>query len=110
MPRADRLYEIVFDAAAQRDLKNIFDYIASRAGPVIAANFVTELYQHCLQLEHMPERGTRRDELRPGLRTNGYRRRATILFEVDHRHSRVVILGAYYGGRSYEDDFRDEND
>jgi len=31
----------------------------------------------------MPERGTKRDDLRLGLRTVGFRRRAMILFEID---------------------------
>lgn len=108
MPPVDRLYEVVFDRAAQQDLKAIFDYIENRAGSTIAEGFTTKLYQHCRQLEHAPERGTRRDELRRGLRTLGYRRRATILFEVDHKDRRVVILGIYYDGRNYEDEFRDE--
>lgn len=110
MPRADKLYEVVFDRAARQDLKDIFDYIAARAGSAIAQSFATKLYQHCVKLEHMPQGGTRRDELRRGLRTIGYRRRATILFEVDHERSQVIILGVYYGGRNYQDDFSDEGD
>jgi hypothetical protein len=51
----------------------------------------------------MPERGTKRDDLRPKLRTVGFRRRATILFEVDFAVRRVVIHGVYYAGRSFED-------
>jgi toxin ParE1/3/4 len=96
---ADRLYEIIFDRAAQQDLISIFEYIEDRAGPAIAGNFTTKLYQHCRKLEHTPERGTRRDDLRRGLRTIGYRRRAT-----------VIVLGIYYGGRNYEDDFADAED
>jgi toxin ParE1/3/4 len=107
---ADRLYEIIFDRAAQQDLISIFEYIEDRAGPAIAGNFTTKLYQHCRKLEHTPERGTRRDDLRRGLRTIGYRRRATILFEVDHAQHHVIILGIYYGGRNYEDDFADAED
>jgi hypothetical protein len=49
------------------------------------------------------------------LRTVGFRRRATILFEVDHKKRQVVIHGIYYGGRSFEsaadgDDPPDESD
>jgi toxin ParE1/3/4 len=110
VPPADRLYEVVFDRAARQDLKDIFDYISDRSSPAVAERFTKSLFEHCARLEHMPERGTRRDELRRGLRTVGYRRRATILFEVDHERSQVVILGIYYGGRSYQDDFADEAD
>jgi len=110
VPSAGRLYEVIFDRAAQQDLKAIFDHIESRAGPTIAENFTTKLYQHCRKLELVPERGTRRDELRRGLRTMGYRRRATILFEVDHKSHRVVILGIYYSGRNYQNDFSEDTE
>jgi len=109
VPPADRLYEVIFDRAARQDLKDIYDYIASRANSAIAERFATNLYQHCIKLEHVPERGTRRDDLRGGLRTIGYRRRATILFQVDRERRQVVILGIYYGGRNFEDDFGEES-
>jgi toxin ParE1/3/4 len=110
VPRPDRLYEVIFDRAARQDLKDIFDYVSDRASPAVAEGFTTKLYEHCVKLERMPERGTRRDEMRRGLRTIGYRRRATILFEVDHERSEVIILGIYYGGRNYQDDFSEEGD
>jgi toxin ParE1/3/4 len=95
-------YELILDPNAREDLKEIFDYILERAGARAAAGFVTKLYDHCLTLRDVPEKGTRRDDLRPGLRTLGYRRRATILFHVDHSHRTVIILGVYYGGRDFE--------
>lgn len=105
MPRSGDLYEVVFDRAAMADLNVIFDYVEDRAGPAIATNFVNKLYDFCQRLEHTPERGTKRDEVRAGLRSIGYRRRATILFEVDRRQHRVIIVGIYYGGRNDETDF-----
>ena len=105
MPRSDNSYEVVFDRAAMADLSVVFDYVEDRAGPAIATNFVNKLYDFCRRLEHTPERGTKRDEVRAGLRSIGYRRHATILFEVDHRRHRVIIVGIYYGGRNYEADF-----
>ena len=105
---AGQIHEVVFDRAATADLNEIYDYLEGRAGPSIAANFVNRLQEFCFRLEHAPERGTKHDELRPGLRTIGFRRRATILFEVDDRRRRVVIVGIYYGGRNYTDDFADE--
>jgi plasmid stabilization system protein ParE len=100
----------VFDPAARRDLSNVFDYVSARASAAIAERFTTQLYQHCLGLGRTPERGTRRDELRPGLRTVGYRRRATIVFQVIRPKRTVVVLGVYYGGRNYADDFASEID
>ncbi len=43
------------------------------------------------------ERGTLRDDIRPGLRTVGFERRMTIAFHVESK--RVVIDRVLYAGR-----------
>ena len=53
-------------------------------------------------MSEFPHRGTRRDDVRAGLRITHYRRRAAIAFSVDESALRVTILGVYYGGRDYE--------
>jgi toxin ParE1/3/4 len=45
-------------------------------------------------------RGRARDDIRPGLRTIGYRRRVIIAFAVIGQD--VLIVGVFYGGRDYE--------
>jgi toxin ParE1/3/4 len=95
-------WRVVFSDAAQADLAAIQDYISERAGPAIATRFVESIVAYCLNLATMPERGTRREDLRPRLRTVGYRRRATIVFEVDHAQHRVAIHGVLYAGRQFE--------
>jgi toxin ParE1/3/4 len=95
-------YTVIFSAAAEADLFAIYDYIAERAGGAIALRFVESIEAYCLGFATMPERGMRRDDLRPGLRTVGFRRRATILFEVDRNTRRVVVHGVYYAGRSLQ--------
>jgi toxin ParE1/3/4 len=105
VPQPDQTYEVLFDRAAAAELTEIFNYVEDRAGTAIATNFVNKLHDFCRRLEQTPERGTKRDDLRAGLRTIGYRRRATVLFEVDHARHRVVIVGIYYAGRNYESDF-----
>jgi toxin ParE1/3/4 len=47
-------------------------------------------------------RGTLREDVRPGLRTIGFRRRATIAFAVEG--DTVTILGIFHGGQDYEAD------
>jgi toxin ParE1/3/4 len=42
----------------------------------------------------------RRDDIRPGLRTIGFERRATIAFQV--KRAEVVIVRIFYGGQDYE--------
>lgn len=95
-------YAVILSTAAETDLFAIYDYIAERAGGAIALRFVEAIETYCLGFANMPERGTKRDDLRPGLRTVGFHRRATILFEIDHNARRVVIHGVYYAGRSLE--------
>ena len=95
-------YTVVFSGPAEADLFAIYDYIAERAGGAIALRFVESIEAYCLGFAHMPERGTKRDDLRLGLRTVGFRRRAMILFEIDRTARRVVIHGVYYAGRSVE--------
>jgi toxin ParE1/3/4 len=93
-------FRVVFSASAKADLFAIYDYIAERAGATIALRFVESIEIYCRGFETLPERGARRDDLRPGLRTVGFRRRATILFEVERATRQVVIHGIYFGGRS----------
>jgi toxin ParE1/3/4 len=95
-------FTVGFSASAKADLFAIYDYIAERAGAEIALRFVESIEAYCLGFENMPERGTKRDALRPGLRTAGFKRRVTVLFEVDRAARRVVIHGIYYAGRSFE--------
>jgi toxin ParE1/3/4 len=89
-----------FAPAAERDLSQLLDYIAAAATPTIAGRFVDELIAHCESFATFPDRGSPRDDIRPGLRTTGFRGRVVIAFAaIDDA---VVILGIYYGGRDYE--------
>jgi len=47
-----------------------------------------------------PYIGVARDDLRPGLRTIGFRRRVVIAFAVTEEA--VEVLGVFYGGSDYE--------
>ncbi len=95
-------FEVRFTAAAIDDLTAIFDFIAERASVHTAKAFVERLQAACAALATAPLRGTARDDLRPGLRTFGVERRATILFTVDEPRARTVILGVFYRGRDVE--------
>jgi len=73
------------------------NYLGERFYPENAAKFVRRLALKCIALGSLPEQGQRRDDIRPGVRTTGFERRVTILFEV--REHEVIILDLYYGGR-----------
>jgi toxin ParE1/3/4 len=55
-------------------------------------------------LAAFPERGRRRDDILPGLRSIGFERRATIAFRV--LKTRVEIVSIAYGGRDFESGLR----
>ena len=62
-----------------------------------AENYVDRIEQFVLGFHIFSERGTRRDDLGPGVRIIGLERRATVVFRVEDET--VEILHIAYGGR-----------
>lgn len=91
---------IVFTPEAQDDLFGLYDYIADHSSPERAMRYLDRIEKSCLSLVTLPERGTRRDDLRPGLRVMGFEHRVLIAFRVSAES--VAILRILYGGRSAE--------
>jgi toxin ParE1/3/4 len=76
-----------------------------------AEEFVGRIVADCLSLESFPERGSKRDDVRPNLRTKGYARRVTIAFSVNAETTVVAIHGVFYGGQDFEQLLREtDND
>lgn len=92
--------EVSFRPAAEADLFRLYEYIVEEAGRQVAGEYIERIEEACLSLGLSPERGTRRDDIRPGLRTMGFERRATIVFQV--RKADVVIVRIFYGGQDFE--------
>jgi toxin ParE1/3/4 len=92
--------EARFRPLAEADLLELYDYIARHAGRTVAGGYIDRIEAACMALETFPERGTRRDDIYPGLRTMGFERRATIVFRIVA--SEVTIIRIFYGGRDYE--------
>jgi toxin ParE1/3/4 len=61
-----------------------------------------------MALATFPKRGTRRDDIRPGLRTMGFERRATVVFQVSK--DELVIVRIFYGGQDYEGALHGKNE
>ncbi len=89
---------------ALADLTALYDYIASESSPEIAIGYVRRIRTACERLATFPERGQRRDDILPGLRTIGFERRVTIAFRVFK--TRVEIVTIAYGGREFERELR----
>jgi toxin ParE1/3/4 len=96
---------VVFAPEALSDLRALYDTIADASLPARALDYVEGVRRLCVQLADFPERGTRRDAIRPGLRTLGYRRRVTVAFHVTE--TTVVIDRLFYAGRDVEALLRD---
>jgi plasmid stabilization system protein ParE len=99
-------YRIIFTPEARDQLDHLHSYIASAADAEIALRFADGILDHIARLSEFPERGTPRDDLRPGMRILAWRRRVTIAFVVEE--SDVVVIGIFYGGRDFETLLRED--
>lgn len=93
---------VVFLPEAQADLLWIYDAVAHASGNLTAIRYIERIERFCLGLDYASERGTRRDDVRPGLRIVGFERRLTVAFAISD--DQVVILRVFYGGANWEDD------
>ena len=101
-------FDVSFRPAAEADLFGLYRAITAAAGRGVAGAYIDRIETACPSLETFPERGTKRDDIRPGLRTMGFERRATIVFQV--LAAEVVIVRIFYGGQDYERVLRGERD
>lgn len=93
-------YRVVFRQEALEQLEELYEFIADAGSPENAADFTESIVSFCETLASFPLRGTTRDDLRPGLRTIGFRRRVVVAFAVID--TTVAIVGIFYGGRDHE--------
>lgn len=97
---------IVFRPAAERDLSELYAFIADTAGRVVAGGYLDRIERACKALALFPERGRMRDDISPGLHTIAFERRALIVFRIGH--AQVEIVRVLYGGRDIREAFSDE--
>src|SRR5260221_9330490 len=71
-------YRIVYAPEARQNLLAIDRYIAREASPEVARQYTDSIVEKCEGLAVFPHRGTRRDDIRTGVRTIPFRRRVTI--------------------------------
>lgn len=91
---------VVFTPEAEQQLVDLYRYIAAAGSQEAAARYTDLIVTFCEELAAFPNRGKARDDIRPGLRTIGYRRRVVVAFAVTGKA--LVIVGVFYGGRDYE--------
>jgi toxin ParE1/3/4 len=83
-------HRLVFLAAAKEDLDQIYDWIADRADPQTAIDYVGRIEEACGTLLSFPRRGSPRDDLGPGVRTISFERQAMIAYIIENRVVRIV--------------------
>jgi toxin ParE1/3/4 len=98
------VHKVVFRENALADLTTLYDYIASDNSPEVAIRYIRRIQEACLRLATFPERGRRRDDIKPGLRVIGFERRVAIAFRV--LKTKVEIVSIAYGGRDFERELR----
>jgi toxin ParE1/3/4 len=91
---------VIISPEARAHLLDLYDWIADAASPAIALGYIERIQAYLNGLDIASERGTARDDIRPGLRIVGFERRITIAFRVEP--ARVTILGVFYAGRGWE--------
>jgi toxin ParE1/3/4 len=93
-------YRVVFTPQANDQLLELYEWLAEIGYPTRAEDYVTSIIAFCERLGEFPETGRGRDDIRPGMRTAGFRRRVVIAYAVTSET--VDILGVFYGGRDYD--------
>lgn len=96
---------VVFTPEAQQQLIELYHDISSSGSPEAAARYTSAIVAACEDLCTFPIRGTRRDDVRAGVRITHHKKRTTIAFSVDN--DTVTILGIFYGGQNYEHTLQD---
>jgi plasmid stabilization system protein ParE len=95
-------WSVQLSRRARDQLVALHAYLGEAASPGVADRYTDGLLEYCGSLVVFPERGVRRDDIRPGLRITNFRGRTMIAFFVDDAVQRVVILGIFQAGRNYE--------
>jgi toxin ParE1/3/4 len=80
-----KTHKVVFTPEALEQIAALYHYIAVAASPTIAQNYTNAIIEYCEKLQKFPQRGSLRDDVRPGLRSkNGRASAGVCLAYADH--------------------------
>jgi toxin ParE1/3/4 len=94
------IHKVIFRPSAENDLVRLYDYIAAQGGDSIAGQYIDRIEAACLSLSAFPQGGVPRDDIRRGLRTLAFERRALIVYDIRGRTVRILYILA--GGRDLD--------
>ena len=89
--------KLVFRPVAQRELDDLYDWIAERAGTERALAYIAGVRQRIERVRLRPGIGAPKDELGEGVRSVSYRRRTVVLYRSDSEV--LTIIRVLHGGR-----------
>jgi plasmid stabilization system protein ParE len=92
--------QVVFTPLAVRHIDTLHQYISEHSNEERADFYITRIIQYCKGFATFPYRGSPRDDVLPGLRVAGFRRRVTIAYTVTAED--LLIEGIFYGGQNFE--------
>ncbi|WP_145517803.1 type II toxin-antitoxin system RelE/ParE family toxin [Yersinia mollaretii] len=91
-------YIVTFTPEAEQQIVDLHRYITEQSSRVVADGFIGSLLDYLDGFSTFPERGNKRDDIRPGLRVTHFRHRTVVAFAVDD--DRVLVVGIYHGGQN----------
>ena len=92
--------QVIYSPEAANDLERLYDYIVGSAGVARADAWLMRIESHCQSFDMAAERGTLRNDIRPGLRVSSFGRRMTLAFTV--APTQVNFLRLFYAGADWE--------
>jgi len=90
--------QVVFAPEAKKDLFEVYDYLARKAGASRALTYCERIEAYCRTFAHAGQRGRARSDIRPGLRVVSMGRNLDLAFHLDD--SSVTIDRILYGRRN----------
>ena len=94
-------WRVVFHPEVRRDLVAIARLIEDYAGRPTALRKIDEIEAVVHALAENPRRGTKRNEIAPGLRALPAGRRGVVAFGVEEEERVVLVYAITYGGADW---------
>ncbi|MCY4007140.1 MAG: type II toxin-antitoxin system RelE/ParE family toxin [Rhodobacteraceae bacterium] len=94
-------YRIRFHPAVTDDLDAITRWLIDYTGPQSAVRRLGEIEATIASLADLPHKGSRQDEIAPGLRAIPAGRKAVIAFTVDDDACEVYVQAVTYAGADW---------
>ncbi len=95
---------INYTPEADKQLNELDNWITKAASAEVARRFVSAILDHIDGILVFPLAGRARDDVRPGMRTSTFKKKALVTYEVDESSGELVvnILGVFHGGQDWE--------